>query len=110
MKLADLPSRVTEMSERYRVPERVSAASEKLYEGMTYAGDAAKRGAHVAYRLARENPRTTIASAVIAATMIGGLLYYLFGDPRKPVERRRKGPRVRAKTERRSRMRAAAAR
>lgn len=102
MRLAAVSSRINEVAERYQVPERVNAASQKMYEGMSAAGDAAKRGAYAAYQLARENPRTTIASAIVAATLIGGLLYYMFGDPQKPVERRRKGKRVRARTERRT--------
>lgn len=107
MRLADVSSRVQEVSERvserYQVPEKVSAARQKLYEGMNVASDAAVRGTHAAYRVARDNPRTAIASMILAAVAVGGVLWYMFGDPKKPVERRRKGARVKAVTERRRR-------
>lgn len=107
MRLAEVPSRLSEVSERYKVPERVSAASQKVYEGVSVAGDAARRSANAAYRMALEHPRTSIAGAIAAAAIIGGLLWYMFGDPRRPVERRRKPQRVRAKTERRTRAKTA---
>jgi hypothetical protein len=103
MKLAEVSDRLSDVAERYQVPERVSAASQKIHEGMSYAGDAARRGANVAYRMAREHPATSVASLVLAAALIGGVLWYLFGDPRHPVERRRRGSRVRAVSERRRR-------
>lgn len=78
------------------VADRVGPLSQKAYQQARY-------GAEVAYRAALNNPRTSIAGVVLAAVAIGGLLYYMFGDPRKPVERRRKGPRVRAVSERRKR-------
>jgi hypothetical protein len=59
--------------------------------------------AHAAYRMAREHPGTSVASLVIATALIGGVLWYLFGDPKNPVERRRRGGRVRAVSERRRR-------
>lgn len=102
-RLAEVPGRVSELSERYQVPERVSAASQKMYEGMSAAGEAARRGAHAAYQMAREYPRASVASAFVAAALIGGALWYLFGDPKRPVERRRRGARVRSVSERRRR-------
>ena len=106
-RLSDVSNRLSEVSERYQVPERVSAASQKVAEGVSAgvsaASEAARRGAKVAYHFARENPRTSIGAAVVAAAMVGGLLWYLFADPERPVERRRKGVRVRARTERRRR-------
>ena len=72
------------------VPGRLSALSER-----------SRRGAHAAYHIAREHPGSSIAGAVLAATLVGGLLWYVFGDPKRPVERRR--ARVRAASERRRR-------
>ena len=106
MRLAEVQNRLSEVSERYQVPERVSAASQKVAEGVSAASEAARRGAQVAYRFARENPRTSVGAAMVAAALVGGLLWYLFADPERPVERRRKGVRVRARTERRRRQRA----
>jgi hypothetical protein len=103
MTLAEVSNRLSEVAERYQVPERVSVASQKLYEGMSTAGEAARRGAHAAYHMAREYPRASVASALVAAALIGGALWYLFGDPKRPVERRRRGARVRAVSERRRR-------
>jgi hypothetical protein len=103
MRLADVTSRVQDVSERYQVPEKVSAARQKLYQGVNVASDAAFRGANAAYRVARNNPRTAIAGMILAAVAVGGVLWYMFGDPKKPVERRRKGARVKAVTERRRR-------
>lgn len=78
------------------VAAQVAPISQKAYKQARY-------GAQVAYRAALEHPRTSIAGMVLAAAVIGGLLWYMFGDARKPVERRRKGPRVRAVSERRKR-------
>ena len=110
MRLAEVSSRLNEVSERYQVPERVSAASQKAYEGMNVAADAARRGAHVAYRMAREYPRASISGALLAATLVGGMLWYLFADQKHPVQRRRPGNRLRAGAERRKRARASASR
>ena len=84
MRLAEVSNRLSEVAQRYEVPKRVGAASQKIHEGMSYAGDAARRGAHVAYRMAREHPGTSVASLVLAAALVGGVLWYLFGDPRHP--------------------------
>jgi hypothetical protein len=102
-RLAEVPARLSELSDRYQVPERVSAASHKAYEGVSAAGEAARRGAHAAYQMAREYPRASVASGLVAAALIAGALWYLFGDPKRPVERRRRGARVRAVSERRRR-------
>ena len=103
MRLAEVQNRLSEVSERYQVPQRVSAASQKVVEGATAASEAALRGAQGAYRLAREYPRASIGTAIVAAAAISYLLWYMFGDPDRPVERRRKGVRVRARSERRRR-------
>ena len=101
MKLADVSTRLSEVSERYHVPEHLSAASQKVREGMHAAGDAAYRGAYSAYNLARAYPKTSIGGAIAAAAIIGGVLYYLFGRGGQPVQRRRSQARVRAGGERR---------
>jgi hypothetical protein len=90
----EVAERVVPMSKE--LAAQVGPLSQKAYQH-------ARHGAEVAYRAALRNPRTSIAGAVLAAVAIGGLLYYMFGDPRKPVERRRRGPRVRAVSERRKR-------
>jgi hypothetical protein len=88
-----LSNQLNEASERYQVPQRLRAA-----------GDTARRGAEHAYRYALEHPRTSAAAGIVlAAAIVGGVLWYLFGDSRRPVERRRKGTRVRAVTEKRKR-------
>jgi hypothetical protein len=109
MRLAEVSSRLNEVSERYQVPERLSAASKKAYEGMGVASEAARRGAHAAYQMAREYPRASIGGAILAAALIGGLLWYMFGDRQRPVQRRRHATRVRAGSERRRKSRAARA-
>ena len=110
MRLADVSTRLSEVSERYQVPERLSAASEKVREGMHAAGDAAYRGAYSAYSLARAYPKTSIGGAIAAAAIIGGVLYYLFGrGGSQPVQRRRSHTRVRAGGERRRKQRTARA-
>jgi hypothetical protein len=103
MRLAEATNRLGEVAERFQVPERVSAASQKVAEGMSAAGEAARRSAYAAYQIAREHPRASVAGFAVAAAVIGGVLWYMFGDPRHPVERRRKGARVRAVSERRKR-------
>jgi hypothetical protein len=87
-----------EVSERYQVPQRVRAA-----------GETARQGAHTAYRMALDHPRaSTAAGIILAAALVGGVLWYVFGDWRQPAPRKRTGARVRAVTERRKRARAAA--
>lgn len=118
MRLAEVSSRLNEVSERYQVPERLSAASKKAYEGMSVASqkayegmgvasEAARRGAHAAYQMAREYPRASVGGAILAAALIGGLLWYMFGDRQRPVQRRRHTTRARAGSERRRKSRAA---
>ena len=83
-----------------------SVASEKLYEGVDAArrgADAAYRGAQAAYHLALEHPKTSIGAIAVSAALVGGLLWWMFGNHRKPLERRSKGTRVRAVSERRRR-------
>ena len=110
MRLADVSTRLSEVSERYHVPERFSAASQKVREGVHAAGDAAYRQAHAAYELARAYPKTSIGGAIAAAMIIGGVLYWLFGrEGSQPVQRRRSHSRVRAGGERRRKNRTARA-
>ena len=46
---------------------------------MSVAGEAARRHAMAAYRTALDHPRTSIGGIIIAA-LVGGLLWYMFGD------------------------------
>jgi hypothetical protein len=117
MTLEQISNRMTDLSEKYRVPEHLEQASrtvgevsEKVYDRMTAAGEAAKRGATMAYRAALEHPRTSAGGLIIAAALVGGALWFVFGNWRTPrVQRRRAGTtRVRAGTERRRKHRAAA--
>jgi hypothetical protein len=118
MRLEQIPSQIAQLAEDYEVTERltdasrkVSEVSGKVYDRMSTAGEAAKRGASMAYRAALEHPKTSIGGIIVAAALVGGVLWYLFGDWRKPpVQRRRAGThRVRAGTERRRRSRGARA-
>ena len=111
-RVADLSEKVADLSERYEVPEKLGRVSEKVYDGMSAASEAARRGALVAYRTALEHPRTSIGGVILAAALVGGALWYVFGNWRKPpIQRRRAGTRVRAgtATERRRRAGRAAA-
>src|ERR687897_2159476 len=102
-RVSDLSGRVSDLSGRYRVPERVSAASQAAYKGVSAAGEAACRGAEATYRLARQYPRTSIGAIIVAAALVGGALWYMFGNARNPVQRRRTVTRVRVGGERRRR-------
>lgn len=117
MRLAHITNRANELSEKYELPEhldnasrRLSEVSGKVYDRMSVAGEAARRHAMAAYRTALEHPKTSIGGVIIAAALVGGLLWYMFGDERRPVQRRRRstGSRVRAGTERRRKQRSAA--
>jgi hypothetical protein len=116
MRLESISNRVANLAEKYEVPEHLNQASrkigevgEKVYDRMSMAGEAARRHATAAYRTALEHPKTSIAGIVLAAALVGGALWYVFGDWRKPpVQRRRSGSRVRAGTERRRKHRSAA--
>ena len=101
MRLAEVTKEVSnqlsDVSERYQVPQRLRRAS-----------DAARRGARQAYRIALDNPRTSTAAGVIlAAALVGGVLWYIFGNEDKAQRKPR--PRVRARTERRKQGRSAKA-
>ena len=109
MRLADVSSRLNDVSERYQVPERLSVASEKVRESVSAAGDAAYRGAYSAYEFARAHPKSSIGAAFAAAAIIGGVLYYLFATEGRPVQRRRSPSRARAGSERRRKHRTARA-
>jgi hypothetical protein len=94
----EVSNQLSDTSERYQVPQRLRAA-----------GEAARQGAQAAYRMALDHPRTSVAGIILAAALVGGLLWYMFGDSRRPVQRRRTHTGMRAGTERRKR-RAARAR
>ena len=107
MRLAAISNRA---AEQYEVPKHLDNASRKLsevsgkvYDQLSVAGETARRGAVAAYRTALDHPKTSIGGVIIAAALVGGLLWYMFGDRSKPVERRRKGARVRAVSEKRRR-------
>lgn len=115
MRLALIPQRVSQLAEEYEVPERLNDASrklgevsEKVYDRMTVAGEAARKGTMAAYRTALEHPKTAIGGVILAAALVGGLLWYVFGDSRRPVQRRRHTTRMRAGAERRKRQRGGA--
>ena len=116
MRLEQISNRVANIAEKYEVPEQLNQASrklgevtEKVYGRMSVAGDAARRHATAAYRTALEHPKASVAGIVLAAALVGGVLWYVFGDWRKPpVQRRRQSSRVRAGAERRRKHRSAA--
>jgi hypothetical protein len=113
MRLARISNRAAELSERYELPEHLSNASRKLsevsgkvYDGMSVAGEAARKSAQVAYRAALAHPKTSIGGVIVVAALVGGLLWYMFGDWRRPLQRRPSHTRMRARTERGKRSRA----
>lgn len=112
MRLAEVTKEVSnqlsEVSERYQVPQRLRRASDAAYEAAHTASDAARRGARQAYRIALDHPRASAATgAILAAALVGGLLWYIFGSEKKAPQRPR--ARVRARTERRKRGRSTGA-
>ena len=109
MNLANVTNRVNEVAQRYQVPERLDMAKETISDLSGRMAERMSAAGQTAYRYARENPRTSMASAIVAAMLVGGLLWYMFGDRKNPVQRRRPGNRVRAGTERRRRHRGARA-
>jgi hypothetical protein len=99
LKLAEVPSRLNEVSEQYQIPQRLRAA-----------GEAACETAESAYHLALKHPRTSASAGIIlAAGLIGGILWYLFHDRRSSSPQRSQGTRARAGTERRKRAKSARA-
>jgi ElaB/YqjD/DUF883 family membrane-anchored ribosome-binding protein len=107
MNLANMANRVNEVAQRYQVPERLDMAKETISDLSGRMAERMSAAGQSAYRYARENPRASVASAIVAAMLVGGLLWYMFGDRKNPVQRRRPGNRVRAGTERRRRHRGA---
>ena len=97
MRLAEVPSRLNEVSEKYQVPQRLRAV-----------GEAACESAQSAYRTALNHPRTSAtAGIVLAAALIGGVLWYLFHDRRTSAPQRSQATRTRAGHERRKRAKSA---
>jgi hypothetical protein len=92
------------------VTERISPVSEKLYDGLNSAGEAVCEGAQVAYRAALDHPKTSIGGLILAAGLVAGALWYVFGDWRRPASRRGTAERVRAGTRNAHRRRARGAR
>jgi len=110
MRLAEVSNRVAELSEKYEVPQKLNRVSEKVHDQMSVAGDAARRGATIAYRAALEHPRTAIGGVILAAVLVGGALWYVFGEWRRTAApRRRHATRVRGGAERRRKPRQARA-
>jgi hypothetical protein len=114
MRLAEISNRAAELSEQYEVPKhldnasrKISEVSSKVYDQLGAAGDVARKGAVAAYRTALEHPKTSIGGVIIAAALVGGLLWYMFGNARRPVQRRRTHTKVRAGSERRRKPRPA---
>jgi hypothetical protein len=99
MKLAEVPSRLNEVSEKYQVPQRLRAV-----------GEAACESAQSAYRTALGHPKTSAtAGIVLAAGLIGGVLWYLFHDRRRSASHRSQETRTRPSNERRKRAKSARA-
>lgn len=92
----EVPNYLNEVSERYQVPQRLRYAGETARETAQIASERARRAAQHAYQLALEHPRTSAAAGVIlAAAIVGGVLWYIFGGER---EEQRRARRVRAGT------------
>jgi hypothetical protein len=95
MTLAEVSTRLNEVSDRYHVPERLRLAGDTARKGANVAYDSARKGANAAYHLALEHPRASMAAgAVLAVAVIGGVLWTIFGHSR--LERRQPRQRVRA--------------
>jgi hypothetical protein len=93
----DVADQLNDVSERYQVPQRLQMARETARRGAHVAYDNAYRGAQHAYRVALEHPRASAAAGVIlAAAIVGGVLWYIFGSEREQQPRRSR--RVRAGT------------
>jgi len=90
------------------ITERISPVSEKLYDGVNSAGEAVSQGAQAAYRAALDHPRASIGGLILAAGLVAGALWYVFGDWRRPASRT--ATRVRAGTRSAHRRRAKGAR
>lgn len=112
MRLAEVSREVAdqlnEASERYQVPQRLRYAGETARETARMASETARRGAQHAYHMALEHPRASAAAGVIlAAAIVGSVLWYIFGNERSEPRRTRRvragTGRKRAKTARSSR-------
>ena len=109
MRLAQVTKRVADLSEQYEVPEKLGRVSEKVYDGMSVAGQAARKGALAAYRTALDNPKASaIGGIILAAALVGGVLWYVFGNQRL-ASRKGNATHVREGTARRKRVRRARA-
>ena len=93
----DVADQLNDVSERYQVPQRLRVAGDMARRGAQTAYDNAYRGARSAYRVALDNPRASAAAGVIlAAAIVGGMLWYIFG--RETEQEPRRTRRVRAGT------------
>jgi hypothetical protein len=92
----DVAGQLNDVSERYQVPQRLRYAGETAREAARRASETARRGAEHAYHYALEHPRASAAAGVVlAAAIVGGVLWYIFGGQR---EQPRQSRRVRAGT------------
>lgn len=95
----DVSDQLTEVAERYQVPQRLQMARDSARRGAQVAYDNAYRGAQQAYRVALDHPRASAAAGVIlAAAIVGGVLWYIFGGQREEQQQQRRARRVRAGT------------
>jgi pimeloyl-ACP methyl ester carboxylesterase len=92
------------------ITERIAPVSERLYDRASNAGEAVSEGAQVAYRAALNHPKTSIGGLILAAGLVAGVLWYVFGDWQRPASRRGTATRVRAGTRSAHRRRAKGAR
>ena len=109
MRLAQVPERLASLAEEHQVAERLqhagNVAGKAATEGARYAREGARyarEGARYAYHVALDHPRTSAGAIAVAAALVGGVLWYIFRDRRRPAARR-PAARVRAGTERRVR-------
>jgi hypothetical protein len=92
------------------VTERIGPVSEKLYDGVSCAGAAVSKGAEAAYRTALNYPKTSIGGVILAAALVGGLLWLVFGREEESAARTGSARRVHARTRTARRTRARGAR
>jgi hypothetical protein len=91
------------------VTDQVRPVSEKLYDRVSATGEAVCEGAEAAYRAALDHPKTSIGGIILAAALIGGVLWYVFGREQR-ASRTGSARRVRAGTRSAHRRRARGAR
>ena len=104
----DVSDQLSDVSKRYQVPQRLRRASDTAVRGANVAYRGAQTAAQNAYHVALNHPRASAAAGIIlAAAIVGGVLWYIFGNE-QPEQRRTRRVRAgtgrkRAKTTRSSR-------